>query len=102
MLIYNTKRVLLYVFICEKYYFCFSLSLAEIIDILEVEDEIIEGTVYTCPPSNHMLSDADSDQEDALLVDLNHLTGNQLRTSNSFHRQDKKRAISTTCLSPGM
>lgn len=60
--------------------FCnFRLCVSEIIDILETEDDIIEGAIYICPPSNHMLSDADSDEEDAIVGDLNKLTGNQLR-----------------------
>lgn len=54
--------------------------MTEIIDLLEIEDDIIEGTIFTCPPSNHMLSDADSDEEDAMVGELNHLTGNQLQT----------------------
>ncbi|KAI4458388.1 hypothetical protein MML48_7g00001404 [Holotrichia oblita] len=35
--------------------------------------------VCTSPPSNHLLSDGDRDQENALVRDLDHLTGNQLR-----------------------
>lgn len=54
--------------------------MAQIIDMLETEADIVGGTIYTCPPQNHMLSDEDSGEEDTTTGDLNRLTGNQLRS----------------------
>ena len=53
---------------------CFRLCLDEMLDILEAEDDIINFTIYTCPPNIHMLSDVDNNKEDAVVKDLNHLS----------------------------
>ncbi|XP_039949820.1 piggyBac transposable element-derived protein 3-like [Bactrocera tryoni] len=55
------------------------LTVADIVDILENEEDIINASVYICPPENHMLSDGDSDEDDAEAGNFNHLSGNQLR-----------------------
>lgn len=45
---------------------------------------------YTCPPSNHWLSDEDSDEEQALVGDLNRSSGNQPRTEAQLQQRRNK------------
>ncbi|XP_017479401.1 PREDICTED: uncharacterized protein LOC108368943, partial [Rhagoletis zephyria] len=60
------------------------LTVADIVDILENEEDIINASVYICPPENHMLSDGDSDEDDAEAGNFNHLSGNQLRAEGQL------------------
>nr|CAD7423116.1 unnamed protein product [Timema monikensis] len=63
-----------------------TLTLDEIISILDDDDEnILEAKVFMRPPENPLPSDEDSEDEDFINPDINHLSGNQLRATEELH-----------------
>ncbi|KAJ9598919.1 hypothetical protein L9F63_026546, partial [Diploptera punctata] len=51
----------------------------EIIDILEQDVTIMDGTLYIRPPELHEMSESDTGDEDCQVATINNLSGNLLR-----------------------
>ncbi|KAG8245946.1 hypothetical protein J6590_095989 [Homalodisca vitripennis] len=60
----------------------FRLTVADIANILEESENIIDPTFSIEPPDNPALSDCDSDDDDS--GNINHLSGNQLRAGGEL------------------
>lgn len=54
------------------------MTVEQIATLIEEDDDILNADIYIEPPENALISDGDSDDEDAA-GDINKLGGNQLR-----------------------
>ncbi|KAJ9590951.1 hypothetical protein L9F63_015995, partial [Diploptera punctata] len=74
----------LYIFIA------YTLTVDEIISILEEDNDIIDADIFICSPENALQSDGDSDDEDCRPVgNVNNLSGNQLRGTAELHSRKR-------------
>nr|CAD7429788.1 unnamed protein product [Timema monikensis] len=62
-----------------------ALTLDKIISILDDDENILEANVFMSPPENHSHCDEDTEDEDLINPDINHLSGNQLRVTTELH-----------------
>lgn len=70
---------------CYKKSFVYRMTVADILNVLEEDDDIINPSFFIAPPDNPTLSDCDSDDDDT--CNINNLSGNQLRGEGELKGQ---------------